>query len=144
MIGRNRSRYPRRCGMDHRLSVLCLSIVLFLTGCKSQTPAFLPITGGKEPFAPAQVEMARKNVVHYVISSSRLASMPQDADWQLDAQQASEKEYCFRSGDWMIVILQTDREDKTEQIIILNNAEKAVWTGYITPEGDVVDTYYTR
>ncbi len=130
--------------MDQRLFALCLSAVLLLSGCKPQAPVFLPVTGGKAISAPAQIEMARKNVVHYVVSSTRLASMPEDTDWQLDAQQPSDNQYSFHHGDWLIVILLTDNKNGNKQVVILNHPEKAAWTGYITPAGDVVDTYYIR
>lgn len=130
--------------MDKRLFALYLVTVLLLSGCKPQAPAFLPVTGGKSVSAPIQVEMARKNALQYVVVSSRLSALPQDADWQLDTQQSSANEYCYRNGDWQVVILLKDSRDENQRVVILNQTNKSAWTGYITPAGDIVDTYYSR
>jgi hypothetical protein len=130
--------------MDRRLFVLCISIVLLLASCRSQAPAFLPVTGGKNATAPMQVELARRNVLKYILSSSRLASLPQDVDWQMEVSERSENEYHFRSGDWLIMIWLPNADGGTQRVVILNPIKKASWTGYVTAEGDVVDTHYTR
>jgi hypothetical protein len=130
--------------MDRRMFVLCISIVLLLASCRSQAPAFLPVTGGKNASAPVQVELARRNVLKYILASSRLASLPQDVDWQMEVSEQSENEYHFRSGDWLIMVWLPSADGGTQRVVILNPIKKACWTGYVTAEGDVVDTHYTR
>jgi hypothetical protein len=128
--------------MYQRLFVLCLSLCLFLSACKPQVPSFVPVTGVKSNPVPMQVETVRSSVLKYVTSSERLAALPGDAEWQMEER--SEKEYRFRSGDWLIVIWPADADDGNQRIVILNEVEKAAWTGYINADGRVVDTYYAR
>lgn len=128
--------------MNRRLSAVCLFLSLFLSACKPQVPSFVPVTGGKIISVPAQVEAVRSSVLKYVISSERLATLPQDTGWQMEER--SEKEYCFRNGDWLIMIWLADSEDGNQRVIIFNEVEEAAWTGYINADGKVVDTYYAR
>lgn len=130
--------------MYHRLFVLYLSFGLFLSACKPQAPALLPITSEKSSPAPAQVEQARMSVLKYATTSARLASLPRDTEWELETGQQSEKEYCYRNGDWLIVIRLADTDEGNRRVIIVNQVEHAAWTGYVNADGDVVDTYYAR
>jgi hypothetical protein len=130
--------------MVHRLFVLCLSLSLFLSACKPQAPAFVPVTGGKSASAPAQVELARNNVLHYIVSSGRLATLPRDADWSMEVNPRSEREYRFHNADWLIMIRLANTDDGPQQVLIFNKGENVSWTGYVTTDGKVVDTYYVR
>ena len=124
--------------MNHRiirLFSLCMPAILLFAGCAPKDKPFMPVTGA------AMVEQARKNVLEYVISSSRLATAPPSADWQLDNEEQRQGEFHFRSGDWLMVIWLADA-DGNQQVIISNNVEKAFWCGYVTPDGHVVDTAY--
>lgn len=129
--------------MYHRLFVLCLSLIL-LSACKSQASKLVPVTGEMKISAPAQVELARNHVLSYLVSSARLANLPRNADWQVEISPRSENEYHFRNGDWVIMIWMADSNDGRQQIVILNNVEDDAWTGYVTVDGEVVDTYYAR
>ena len=133
--------------MNHgipRLFSLCMPVVLLLAGCQPKLKTIVPVTGVKETTLPALVEQSRASVLEYVLSSSRLANLPSEADWQLDTNQASEGLYRFRSGDWLIMIWLADADEGNQRVIILNKAENASWGGYVTPDGDVVDTSYSR
>jgi hypothetical protein len=133
--------------MNHgipRLFTLCMPVVLLLAGCQPKLKTFVPVTGVKETTLPALVEQSRASVLEYVLSSSRLATLPSEADWQLDTSQASEGLYRFRSGDWLIMIWLADADKGNQRVIILNKAENASWGGYVTPDGHVVDTSYSR
>jgi hypothetical protein len=125
------------------LFALCMSGLLGLASCQSQAPTILPVTGLQQ-VAPAQVILARDNVLEYVLSSSRLAGLPQSADWQLEAGEASEKEYGFCSGDWQVRVWLADADDGNHTVIIINKVNHTSWTGYVTPKGHVVDTAYGR
>jgi Ser/Thr protein kinase RdoA (MazF antagonist) len=121
-----------------RLWIVCLPALL-LAACQSKAKAFLPVTGLEKSALPALVAMTRENVLQYVVSSARLESIPATPDWQLDRERSSEEEYCFRSGEWTMLI----RPAETQQrVLILNRAEGASWIGYVTADGDVVDTTY--
>jgi hypothetical protein len=121
-----------------RLWIVCLPAVL-LAACQSNAKAVLPVTGLEESALPALVAMTRENVLEYVVSSARLESIPAMPDWQLDKERSSEEEYCFRSGEWTMLIRPAEAN---QRVLILNRAEKASWIGYVTADGDVVDTTY--
>lgn len=130
--------------MYHRLFVLCLSLCLFLSACKTQGSAYVPVTGEKSSAAPAQVEQARTSVLKYAVSSARLAALPRDVEWELETGREAEEEYRYHNGDWLIVIRLADTDDGNQRVIVLNQVEHAAWTGYVNADGDVVDTYYVR
>src|SRR5688500_4610435 len=93
----------RRWKMNHgtlRKFSLCISVVVSLAGCQSQPQerTFLPITGGDEMARPAAVEVARIQVLDYLLSSARLPGIPPSADWQPESGDVPEDEYHFRSG----------------------------------------------
>ena len=129
--------------MYPRLFVLCLPLIL-LSACKPQASHLVPVTGEMKVSAPAQVEMARNHVLNYVVSSARLANLPQNADWQVEISPRSENEYHFRNGNWLIMIWLADPDDGRQRVVILNQVDDDGWTGYITADGEVVDTYYAR
>ena len=126
------------------LSSLGIIIILLLTACQPKAQKLLPVTGSKDISLSAPAELARDNVLGYILSSSRLANLPAGADWQLDAAEQSEGEYHFRSGDWLMLIRSADSGESIQRIVILNPVEKASWTGYVTADGRVVDTAYGR
>lgn len=130
--------------MYRRSFVLCLSLSLFLFACKTQGSAFVPVTGEKSIAVPAQVEQARMSVLKYAVSCARLSALPRDAEWELETGRGSEKEYRYHNGDWLIVIRLADADDGNQRVMILNQVEHANWTGYVTADGDVVDTHYVR
>jgi hypothetical protein len=130
--------------MYHRLFVLCLSFSLSLSACKHQGPALVPVTGEQNIAAPAQVEQARNTVIKYATSSARLATVPRDEKWELETSRGSEKEYRYHNGDWLLIIRLASSDDGNKRVMIFNQVEHAVWTGYVTADGEVVDTYYTR
>lgn len=129
--------------MSHRLFVLSLSFVLLLTGCRSQAPAFLPVTSGDNVSVPTKAEQARKNVLGYVLSA-RLTNMPMDADWQMEAGQKTEHQYRFKNSDWHILVWLTDTDDGNQHVVILDPKGTACWAGYVKSDGTVVDTSYIR
>jgi hypothetical protein len=127
-------------------SLLSLSLftVLLLVACQPKPQTFLPVTGGKDVSLALPAELTRDLVLDYVLSSSRLVSLPPATDWQLDAAAASENEYRFRSGDWLMLVRLPDARHPNRQVLLLNQVEPASWTGYVTPDGHVVDTAYGR
>ena len=126
------------------LSSLGIIIILLLTACQTKAQKLLPVTGSKDISLSAPAELARDNVLRYILSSSRLANLPPGADWQPDAAEQSEGEYHFRSGDWLMLIRSADTGEAIQRVVILNTVEKASWTGYVTADGRVVDTAYGR
>jgi len=125
-----------------RFLALCLLVVPPFAGCRSVEQTLIPVTGAD--VVPAQIELARDNVLEYVISSSRLANSPPSANWQLDVEEQLEGEYHFRSGNWLMVIWLADADEENRRVIIFNQAENAFWCGYVAPDGHVVDTTYMR
>jgi hypothetical protein len=125
------------------LFALGLPVLLLLTGCQSKAPTIVPVTGPQQA-APALAVLARDSVLEYVLSSSRLTSLPKDADWQLDVSKGSEKDFCFRNDDWLMMIRLADADDGNQFVIIINKVSHASWIGYVTPNGHVVDTTYGR
>jgi hypothetical protein len=118
--------------------------ILFLAGCTPKDRPSIPVTGAEDVLTPALVQPALENVMEYVISSSRLANAPSSVDWQLDEGEQLEGEYHFRSGDWLMVIWLADADEENQRVVISNKVKKVFWCGYIRPDGDVVDTAYTR
>ncbi len=129
--------------MNHRiiqLFALCMPAILLLAGCAPKDKTSIPVTGPQDASVPAMTERARKNVLEYVISSSRLTTVPTSADWQLDNEEQRQGEFHFRSGDWLMVIRLAD--DESQQVFISNQVGKNFWCGYVAPDGHVVDTTY--
>jgi hypothetical protein len=132
--------------MNHgtiRWFTFCVSVVL-LAGCQSNTSAFIPITGVEEAILPAPVVLARDQVLDYLVSSAHLAGLPSNADWRHDAVKAPDGEYRLRSGDWLMMIRSAKAQGDNQLVMLLNQVDRASWTGYITPDGRVVDTAYYR
>lgn len=119
-----------------------LVLGVFLMGaCQSESPALLPVTGSNNKSSlPAQVSLAQEQVLDYVLAS-RLAGVPTYADWELQDIQ-NENEYHFRSGDWHMVIWA--KEEQHQRVVIVNRVEHVSWTGYLAPDGRVVDTNLGR
>lgn len=118
--------------------------VLLLTACQPKPQTLLPVTGVEEISLPASAQLARDNVLAYVLSSARLASLPPGTDWQWETGEQREGEYSFRSGDWLMLIRHAESAQGSLRIILLNKAENVSWTGYVTADGRVVDTAYDR
>lgn len=131
--------------MNHWILRIVLPAVLLLTACQPKPETFIPVTGVEKVSLPAQVERTRERVVAYVLSSARLANLPPLSNWQWDAGEKPENEqYRFRSGDWLMWIRPADVDTENQQVMILNPIERAVWMGYVTPDGRVIDTTYGR
>lgn len=129
----------------HRWFSLCFTAALMLAGCQSKEQVFLPITGGAEISSrPAAAEVARTQVLEYLLASARLPRVPSSADWQPQVGELPEGEYHFRSGDWLMMIRSAQTEGDNQMVLLFNQAGGAAWTGYITPDGRVVDTTYYR
>lgn len=88
----------------YRLFALCMPVMLTLAACLSKEKTFVPVTGVKETNMPAWVEQARGKALEYVLSSSRLAALPADANWELEPNQGVDGKYRFHSGDWLMKI----------------------------------------
>lgn len=123
------------------LIALIVSAMLLFTGCGGGDTLFTPITGEDEIAAPAAVEEARGHALDYVISSSRLAGIPSDLDWQLDVKQF-EGQYRYSSGGWIMVIWSGETPEANNRIVIINTAENIYWCGYLKSDGDIVDTSF--
>src|SRR5512139_2376811 len=111
MIAGNGS-LERKCKMNDRiiqLFALCLPAILLFAGCAPKDKTSIPVTGAEDAI-PAQVEQARVNVLEYVISSSRLANIPPNTDWQFDNRKQLEGEYHFLSGDWLMIVRAADTD----------------------------------
>ena len=132
--------------MNHRIVCLplCLLAILLLTGCQSKEKPLIPVTGAEDASIPVLTKLARENVLEYVLSTSRVAAAPPNVDWQLDGGKKSNGEYCFRSGDWIMLVRLADANQENQRVIIINKVEKVVWRGYVAPDGHVVDTAYYR
>ncbi|MBI3150862.1 MAG: hypothetical protein HYZ21_01905 [Chloroflexi bacterium] len=120
-----------------------MAVIFLLTSCLSGDRRSIPVTGGEDASAPALVELARENVLEYVISS-RLPTAPPSADWQLDNGEQLAGEYRFRSGDWLMIISPAERHEGNQRVVIINNVENISWCGYVELDGHVVDTAYIR
>ncbi len=131
--------------MNQRIRRLIAIVVfwgLVMGACQSETPALMPVTGvDNKSSLPTQVSLAQQKVLDYVLAS-RLASIPSQADWELQEIQ-NESEYHFRSGNWLMVIWMAEKE-QCRQVVIVNRAESQSWTGYLAPDGHVVDTDFSR
>jgi hypothetical protein len=136
----------RKYKMNHRIVCLflCLLTILLMTGCQPKGQPLIPVTGAEEASISALTELARENVLEYVISSSRVGTAPPSADWQLDGGKQLNGEYCFRNGDWIMLVWPADAQEENQRVIIINKVENVAWRGYITPDGHVVDTAYYR
>jgi hypothetical protein len=121
-----------------------LCVVLLLTGCQPENKAStIPVTGGENISAPAVVHLARDNALEYVISSSRLATIPPATDWQLEGDRSPDGEYRFRSGDWLMIV-RLANGNENQQIMIINQIEGLYWCGCVKPDGTMVDTSLLR
>ena len=127
-----------------RLFSLCLCAVLLLTGCQPQIQKLLPVTGVEEVSLAAPAELARESVLQYILSSSRLETLPPSENWQVETGEQTEGEYRFRSGDWLMLIRLAGAGETNQKVILFNQIQQASWTGYVTADGKVVDTAYGR
>lgn len=130
-------------GIHHWFS-LSVVTVLLLAGCQSSEQALLPVTGAEVAEHPAAVQLAHNQVLDYLITSSRLPGVPSSADWQPVTGGRPEGEYHFRSGDWLMIIRSATAEGENLMVSLINQVDRASWTGYITPDGRLVDTAYYR
>lgn len=120
------------------ICVLTLGVLL-MGACQSESTTVIPITGSSNKSTlPARVTLAQQNVLEHVLVS-RLQNLPPHADWQLHEVQ-NQKEYHFRSGDWLMVIWALGDGDQRQPVVILNQVEQLSWTGYVAPDGRVVAT----
>ena len=119
-----------------------MSAVLIVAGCQSRTQKLVPVTGAEEISLPTRAELVRNNVLDYLLASSRLAGIPARADWQAETGSPTGGESRFRSGDWLMLI--RAGEDGKQEVLLLNDVEQVFWSGYLRPDGGVVDTAYGR
>ena len=132
--------------MNHRLVSLplCLLTILLLTSCQTNDQPLIPVTGAEDASIPMLTQLARENVLEYVISSSRVPTVPSSVEWQLDGGKQLNGEYRFRSGDWVMLVWLADADEENQRVIIINKIENVAWRGYVAPDGHVVDTAYYR
>ena len=134
--------------MNHwilRLFPFCMPAVLLLGGCQPKPDtSFLPVTGAEDVSLPAEIALARDNVLDYLLASSRLSGLPAKDDWLPAGEESRQGEYRFRSEDWLLVIWPPGQADENQRVILVNSMGKAVWVGHVTPKGQVVDTAYNR
>lgn len=126
------------------LFTVCIVAVLIVTACQPKAKTLLPVTGGQEVSLYAPAALARDSVLEYIRSSSRLATLPPGTDWELVQGEHPSQEYHFRNGDWLMLVQLAEGHDPRQRIILLNEVEEISWSGYITPEGRLVDTAYGR
>jgi hypothetical protein len=132
--------------MNHKTVFLplCLCAMLLLTGCLPKGQSLIQITGAEVKSSRALIDMAHRNVLDYIISSSRVASIPSSSEWELENRQGTNGEYCFRSGNWTMLVWLADDHQQNQRVIIMNKVENILWWGYVKPDGHVVDTAYYR
>jgi hypothetical protein len=138
--------FRKEVKMNHRIVclTLCLQAILLLTGCLSKEQPLIPVTGAEDASIPVLTKLTRENVLEYVISSSRMATVPPSAGWQLEDGQQLNGEYRFCSGDWVMLVWPADANEENQRVIIINKVENVTWRGYVAPDGHVVDTAYYR
>jgi hypothetical protein len=124
------------------VGVICLSMILSLTGCQTVRKTFLPVTGSDSASAPAQVETARNNTIDYLISSARLKNTPPRTGWLLDTSPRKKGVYLYSGGDWVMTVWVADEQGENHRVILRNKVTHAVWCGYVQPNGSVIDTSY--
>lgn len=85
-----------------RFLALCLPVVLLFAGCRFADQTLVPATDVEDIPIPAMVELARENVLEYVISSSRLAVAPSGTDWQLyrGSNRKESTVFAAATGSW--------------------------------------------
>ena len=126
------------------LFALFMAAALVLAGCLSDKQTSNLEADAVGSSVPALVKLQQKNVLEYVISSSRLTSAPPSGDWQLDADAQSNGGYRFRSGSWLMVILPATDKDGNQQVIIIETVKDSSWCGVIQPDGSIIDTCFRR
>ena len=117
---------------------------MLLAGCLHNDQFVIPVTGKEDTAVPVLVEMAKENVLGYLISSSRLATDPPDTDWQLDQEEQQEGVHRFHNGDWLMAIWFNDANDERSRVVIMNKVKNISWCGYVESDGHVVDTAWIR
>ena len=139
--------HERKCNMNKRILfslILCLPVVLWIASCQTTEDgdrAIIPVTGKNA--VPATVELARENVLEYVISSSRVANIPPSSEW-ISSGESTAGEFHFVSGDWLMIVLFEEGQEANQRVFLRNQAKHAFWCGYVDSDGHVVDTTYTR
>lgn len=126
------------------ICLLSVCIAALLAACQPKAQKLLPITGAQEAALIAPAALARDHVLQYLVSSSRLVTLPPSTDWQLMEGEGPQREYEFRNGDWLMLVRMADSRYAHQEVILINQVAQASWSGYITPDGRVVDTAYGR
>jgi hypothetical protein len=138
--------FERKCLMNNRVVyflALCLLVLTLSAGCAAEGRQILPVNGGEAPLSSAEIESVRDTVLGYLLTSSRLATLPAGDSWQLDGKAGSNGEYRFTSGDWYMIVWPA-ADIGHHHVVIINRNEGSFWCGYVKPGGSIVDTAYTR
>jgi hypothetical protein len=139
--------FERMCKMKPRvLCVLafCLPALLLLTGCLSKDQPSIPDSNTEGAHIPAQVRLARDQVIEYVNDSACLTDVPPVAEWQAEEGMSPRVQYHLRSGDWRMVVWPADSHQGNQRVVLFNPTTDAFWCGYVDPGGQVVNTALVR
>jgi hypothetical protein len=123
--------------------VVCLLVILCTTGCQQENggQTIVPVTGKNA--VPRTVDLARNNILEFVILSARIDDIPPSSEWTYSGQPA-EGEFRFESSDWLMIVWPDDPQEASYRVVIRNEFENSFWCGYVDPDGHVVDTAYIR
>lgn len=119
------------------LIVLAVIVLLLSSSCRAQAPAVIPVTGGMDDTTAIAAESVRMTIVDHVIAD-HIADLP-TTGWQLDPGTYRKGEYHLHTGDWHMIMWQSQM-DGNWHIIVRNRVGNPCWWGYIDPDGKVVDT----
>ena len=127
-----------------RLIVIVMWAAVLLAGCLPKNPPSHLGSSAVLFTVPDLVRSEQKSVLEYVTTSSRLTSLPPSTAWLLDKETNPQDEYRFYSGNWLMIIYQTAKEDGNQQVVILDTVHDSSWCGYIKPDGQIIDACLRR
>ena len=128
--------------------IVALLIFAILPGC-APSPAMIPVTGGELTKSElASINAVRNDVLDFIDVPAELSSerpaIPPASEWEfvakLNPELGSGPEYEFGSGNWIMILRQSDSSGDYYNVAVSNTEKGFYWCGVVSKNGSVLES----
>lgn len=133
---------------------ICIAVASLLLSCSPSSP-IVPVTGQDTLSVPYSVMIARDQSYGFIqdnhammVEKGIIPALPAADTWRASMPARPDlvdmEFYAFTSGDWIVTVRHPVNAANMANVTYINTKSGFVWSGFVYPDGNVVNTHYTR